>query len=221
MATIVEVYNNIGYDPGLVTAKGFSCFLQETGILFDTGGRGDVLLGNMQRLGIDPASVRRLVLSHDHWDHTGGAAAVLRANPDIEVFVPAGFSKKTLDLLDAHTPPRIVEEWSPLAEGVFSTGPLGDEIPEQALVVEGAGGFLIVTGCAHPHIARIISAVAERGAVLGVIGGLHTVSPEDIDALGAVSYLSASHCTDRIEELQKRYPDAFHPGGAGKVHRIE
>ncbi|RXE55211.1 beta-lactamase [Methanoculleus taiwanensis] len=219
MVTIVEVYNNIGYDPGLVTAKGFSCYLQEAGLLFDTGGQGDVLLENMQRLGIDPGSVRRLVLSHDHWDHTGGAAAVLRANPEIEVFVPAGFSNKTLDLIEARTPPRIVEEWSPLAEGIFSTGPLGGEIPEQALAIEGTDGYLIVTGCAHPHIARIIHKVAERGAVWGVIGGLHTVSEEDTDALEAVSYLSASHCTDRIGELEARYPDAFSPGGAGFVHR--
>jgi len=100
------------------------------------------------------------------------------------------------------------------------TGPLGTDIREQSLAITVPGGYLIVTGCAHPHISRIIDRVSRVGPVWGVIGGLHTVTGQDMDALAGVTYLSASHCTNKIGEIAERYPASFRPGGAGKVHRI-
>ncbi|MCM2466276.1 MBL fold metallo-hydrolase [Methanoculleus oceani] len=220
MITITEVYNNIPCRQGLTTDWGFSCLIEEAGLLFDTGERGDVLLANMQALGVDPAPVRQLVLSHDHHDHIGGLAAVLAENPSVEVFVHDAFSARTLGLIRKYTEPRIVGEWTEIADGIAVTGPLGTDIREQSLVVAVPDGFLVVTGCAHPHIGRIIDRVSREGPVWGVIGGFHTVTGEDIDALAGVTYLSASHCTDKIRELQERYPGSFRAGGVGKVHRI-
>jgi len=60
----------------------------------------------------------------------------------------------------------------------------------------------------------------DHGPVWGVIGGLHTVTGEDVGSLAGVAYLSASHCTVKIAELAERYPASFRPGGAGKVHRV-
>jgi 7,8-dihydropterin-6-yl-methyl-4-(beta-D-ribofuranosyl)aminobenzene 5'-phosphate synthase len=220
MPTIIEVYNNIPCREGLTTDWGFSCLLVEAGLLFDTGERGEILLANMQALGIDPAAVRHLVLSHDHHDHTGGLAAMLAENPSIEVIVHDAFSEKTLSLIREYSEPRIITEWTEIGDGIAATGPLGADIPEQSLVVTVPGGHLIVTGCAHPHISQIIERVLQEGAVWGVIGGLHTVTGEDIDALAGVAYLSASHCTDKIAKLAERYPGSFVPGGVGKTHRV-
>ncbi|KLK88097.1 beta-lactamase [Methanoculleus sediminis] len=220
MFTITEVYNNIPCREGLTADWGFSCLIEEAGLLFDTGERGDVLLANMQALGIDPSSVRYLVLSHDHHDHIGGVAAFLDANPSVEVYVHDAFSEKTLSLIREQTEPRIVREWTEIADGIAVTGPLGADIREQALAVAVPDGYLVVTGCAHPHIGRILERVSREGRVWGVIGGFHTVSGEDIDALAGVAYLSASHCTNRIGELAERYPGSFRAGGVGKVHRI-
>lgn len=220
MPTIIEVYNNIPCLPDLAADWGFSCLIAEAGLLFDTGERGSVLLGNMQTLDVDPASVGHLVISHDHHDHIGGIAAVLAENPSMEVIVHDAFSAKTLALIREYTEPRIVRGWTEIADGIAVTGPLGTDIREQSLVLTVPGGYLIVTGCAHPHIGRIVERVSQEGSVRGVIGGLHTVTDEDIEALAGVAYLSASHCTDRIGELMERYPDAFRPGGVGKVHRF-
>lgn len=220
MLTITEVYNNIPYREGLTPDWGFSCLIEEEGLLFDTGAKGDVWVSNMQALGLDPAGIRYLVLSHDHWDHTGGLRAVLAANPSMEVFVHDGFSAQTLGLIREYTAPRIVEGWTEITDGIAVTGPLGTDIREQSLVVAATGGYLVVTGCAHPHISRIIDRVSQEGTVWGVIGGLHTVADEDIDALAGAAYLSASHCTDKIREIIERYPETFRPGGLGKVHRI-
>jgi len=220
MLTVTEVYNNIPCRQDLTPDWGFSCLLEEAGLLFDTGERGDILLANMQALGINPASIRYLVLSHDHHDHIGGLAAILAANPSVEVFVHDAFSEKTLSLIRAYSEPRIVGGWTEITDGIAVTGPLGTDIREQSLAVAVPDGFLVITGCAHPHISRIINRVSREGRVWGVIGGLHTLTDEDIDALAGAAYLSASHCTERIGELQERYPETFRPGGAGKVHRI-
>jgi len=220
MLTITEVYNNIPCREGLTTDWGFSCLLHQAGLLFDTGERGDVLLANMQALGIDPLSIRYLVLSHDHHDHIGGIAAVLARNPSAEVIVHDAFSEKTLGLIRRYTEPRIIGEWTEITDGIAVTGPLGTGIREQSLAVAVPDGYLIVTGCAHPHIGRIVERVSREGRVWAVLGGFHTVSGEDIDALAGVAYLSASHCTDRIGDLAERYPGSFRPGGVGKAHRV-
>ncbi len=220
MLTLTEVYNNIPYRRDLIPDWGFSCYIHEAGLLFDTGAKGSVLLANMQELGISPADVRHLVLSHDHWDHTGGIQAILAANPSIEVFVHDGFSEETLELIREYAAPTIVDTWTDILSGIAVTGPLENDVREQSLVVTVPGGLLIVTGCAHPHISRIIDRVSREGPVWGLIGGLHTVTAEDIDALAGVAYISASHCTDKIREIEERYPETFRPGGAGKVHRL-
>ena len=62
---------------GLKTEHGFSLWL-ETGdkrILFDTG-QGCTLMENARILGINPAAADHLVLSHGHYDHTGGLASL-------------------------------------------------------------------------------------------------------------------------------------------------
>lgn len=46
--------------------------------LWDTG-RSDLFLRNAAALGIDPAKADGLALSHGHYDHTGGVAALMEA----------------------------------------------------------------------------------------------------------------------------------------------
>jgi 7,8-dihydropterin-6-yl-methyl-4-(beta-D-ribofuranosyl)aminobenzene 5'-phosphate synthase len=55
-------------------------YLVEAGgqcVLFDTGQSGTVLLHNLRQLGIDPATLSALAISHAHYDHTGGLPALL------------------------------------------------------------------------------------------------------------------------------------------------
>jgi 7,8-dihydropterin-6-yl-methyl-4-(beta-D-ribofuranosyl)aminobenzene 5'-phosphate synthase len=61
-------------------------------LLFDTGQSGTVLLHNLESLGVDPATIDALAISHAHYDHTGGLPALLEhirsgtplyANPDL------------------------------------------------------------------------------------------------------------------------------------------
>jgi len=48
-------------------------------ILFDTGWTAEPVLHNMEALGVTMESIDALVLSHSHYDHTGGLAGILEA----------------------------------------------------------------------------------------------------------------------------------------------
>ena len=47
-------------------------------ILFDTGTSPDGVIGNMDRLEIDPAGFEAIVCSHGHFDHTTGLDGLIR-----------------------------------------------------------------------------------------------------------------------------------------------
>jgi len=67
---------------------GLSLYI-ETGsikILFDMG-QSDMFLRNAERLGIDIAKVDIAVLSHGHYDHTGGLEAFLNINKTAPVYL--------------------------------------------------------------------------------------------------------------------------------------
>ena len=72
---------------GLITEHGQSFWIQtEHGItLFDTGQTPQTLSHNLNRLGLPIRDIDRLVLSHAHYDHTGGLQAVLSGRTDLTI----------------------------------------------------------------------------------------------------------------------------------------
>lgn len=59
-------------------------------VLFDTGQSGTVLLHNLEVMGVDPATIDALAISHAHYDHTGGLPALLeRVRPGIPLYANA------------------------------------------------------------------------------------------------------------------------------------
>lgn len=82
----VLVENTVGVPVGLLSEWGLSMLLDfgDERILFDTGEQGSVL-PNAQALGLDLKQVDRLVLSHGHYDHTGGLQKFLRHRGKIPV----------------------------------------------------------------------------------------------------------------------------------------
>ncbi len=67
---------------------GFSLWIEYNNkhVLFDTG-QSRRLLHNAGQLGIDLAMTDAIILSHGHYDHTGGLAEVLRIAPMAEIYL--------------------------------------------------------------------------------------------------------------------------------------
>src|SRR6056297_3602522 len=73
------LYDNTVFNRELTPDWGFAALVEAHGrkILFDTGSDGDILLKNMQKLGIHPAEVDEVFISHAHFDHVGGLSSFL------------------------------------------------------------------------------------------------------------------------------------------------
>jgi 7,8-dihydropterin-6-yl-methyl-4-(beta-D-ribofuranosyl)aminobenzene 5'-phosphate synthase len=232
---ITVLLNNVPQRPGLVTSWGFACLIEglERTILFDTGGDGSVLLANMRRLGLSPKAVEDIVLSHIHADHTGGLDELLAAHADLDVWLPsefpAGFQQA---IAERGARVRPVSAGGRLFGNAWSTGPLGDGIVEQALILDTAQGLVVVTGCAHPGIVRIAeTAVRLTGKRIHLLmGGFHLVGAgrKDIEAIIGrlralgVEKVAPSHCTgeEAIAQFRKAWGKDFVKGGLGAVIEV-
>jgi 7,8-dihydropterin-6-yl-methyl-4-(beta-D-ribofuranosyl)aminobenzene 5'-phosphate synthase len=80
MMKIITLVEDRSLVPDLPAEHGLSLLLEREGEswLFDTGASG-IVVDNARRLGADLAKVRGVILSHGHYDHTGGLPAVLAA----------------------------------------------------------------------------------------------------------------------------------------------
>ena len=75
--------NDLAAEHGLA----FWIELQGRRVLFDTGQGQDTLIKNAKLLEIDISFSDAIVLSHGHYDHTGGLVAAMKLSPQAGVFV--------------------------------------------------------------------------------------------------------------------------------------
>jgi len=90
---ITILADNNAFD-GLATEHGFSLWIEAGGkhILFDTG-QTDTMTVNARALGVDLRHTDILVLSHGHYDHTGGIPQVLALAPNAEIYRHPGVTQ--------------------------------------------------------------------------------------------------------------------------------
>ncbi|HKJ69895.1 MAG TPA: MBL fold metallo-hydrolase [bacterium] len=209
------IYDNEAAVGSLEADWGFACVI--TGariptILFDTGANGNILMSNMQQLGIDPASIDAVFLSHHHLDHTGGLSHFLNANRDVDVYVPVSLRgirgvRELIRIRDAQL----------LTNHLYSTGELAGI--EHSLVIGMTSGLLVVTGCSHPPMRDILTAAGQFGTVYGIIGGFHGF--REFDLFRDLQLICPAHCTRYASEIRERYPDTTIPAGTGRVITLE
>jgi len=225
------LYDNTTEDPRLAVEWGFSALVEFNGhtVLFDTGLDGPSLLGNMEILGVNPEVIEAVVLSHEHGDHTGGLQDLLATGIQPEIYIPAAIAgmitqeqREQYTIIDVSDPVEILP-------GMFTTGELSGSVPEQGLVVETPEGIVVITGCAHPGIVRMVQRAREivDGEIALVISGFHLGSYNSgyIDTIIAdfrsmgVKQVTPTHCTgeQQIAQIAEAYGEDYIPGGAGRV----
>jgi 7,8-dihydropterin-6-yl-methyl-4-(beta-D-ribofuranosyl)aminobenzene 5'-phosphate synthase len=230
------VYDNHPCDPNLKTDWGFSCFVEglEKSILFDTGASGQILISNMEKLGIRPEAIAVVVLSHAHRDHTGGLEDLLVLNPKIEVRLPHFFAPDFKDLVRKKGA-KVVEVTTSqkICESACTSGVIEGWIKEQSLVLDTENGLILVTGCAHPRIVNIIARVKEifEKNIFMALGGVHLAGfdKKEIKEIirrfrdSGIKKVGLAHCSgDEARELfHDEYQDDYIEIGVGKKMKIQ
>ena len=206
---ITIVYDNVAWNAALTADWGFACVVETDGhtLLFDTGAKGPILIGNMDTLGIDPTAIEAIFISHNHGDHTGGLTDVLRRHPTT-VFLPGNCPvPKVASRVFS------VEHSMQLFADVYSTGLLNGV--EQSLVIRQRAQVVVIAGCSHPGVATIITAASRLGKVTALIGGLHSF--DTFSLIDALDVICPAHCTQHIDGIKQRYPHKYLPAGAGRI----
>ena len=93
---IITLVENTTNTRGLVAEHGLSFWIEfgKKRILFDTG-QGNTIRHNSEKLGIRIEDADAVVLSHGHYDHTGGLCQLLKPTGKLKLFAhPAAFGNK-------------------------------------------------------------------------------------------------------------------------------
>ena len=215
---ILPLFEEEASREGLTGEHGVSYLLRLDGttILMDVGNNlqgaaASPLLDNMRQLGVSLDEVEIVVISHNHPDHVSGLSWWQQGTFSLgseqaslagkQTYVPVELSYPGLEPTVAQTP-RVI------AEGVATLGrmPFVQPFPfwlwdpleyEQPLAVNVAGkGLVLITGCGHPTLERIVARAETLfdQPVVGIVGGLHY---ENLDG---------DELTPHIEFLAERNP---------------
>lgn len=129
---------------------------------------------------------------------------------------------------------RLVDTSTEIAPGVHvialvSEKPTTLELRELSLAIETPDGLVIVVGCSHPGIDRIVEAARKIADHVRLIaGGMHLVTAEDAEVdrvvallqdTYAVDYVAPGHCTGEpaFAELRRAFGDRYVFAGLGSV----
>jgi 7,8-dihydropterin-6-yl-methyl-4-(beta-D-ribofuranosyl)aminobenzene 5'-phosphate synthase len=101
------------------------------------------------------------------------------------------------------------------------------ELRELSLAINTPDGMVVVVGCSHPGIDKIVEAVAAiKPRIHLIVGGFHVVvaSDSDIEKIVTalrdrfkVEYVAPGHCTGvpAFTELKKAFGDQYLYAGIG------
>jgi TolB protein len=234
---ITILYDNYVYDERLTSEWGFAALVEADDhvLLFDTGGSA-ALLDNMRLLAIDPASIEAIVLSHQHLDHIGGLLPLLGEGIRPTVYLLTSFPADFIAGASALTDVVMVTTSIEILPGIYTTGGVSGDVREQALAIRMGAGSVIITGCAHPGVERMVArarsvlrpgSIESYAPVALVVGGFHLGRTSRAEVEQVIAELSAmnvqrviaTHCTGdaAIVQFSEAFGDGYLPGGVGRV----
>jgi 7,8-dihydropterin-6-yl-methyl-4-(beta-D-ribofuranosyl)aminobenzene 5'-phosphate synthase len=233
--TITVVFDNYPYREDLTTEWGFSAYItyKDHKVLFDTGLDGPILISNLDKLGIQPDQIQHLVLSHEHSDHTGGLGTLLPKTSNLKVYVLPSFPTYLKGQITQQAEVIEVVPMYPITERISTTGEISGYPNEQSLVIDTQDGLVLLAGCSHPGIDKIVLGAKRqfKEDIYLVMGGFHLGGApnseiqaviQEFKRIG-VQKVAPSHCTgdNAIALFRQAFGDDFIRIGAGAVIEIE
>ncbi|MEA3328871.1 MAG: MBL fold metallo-hydrolase [Candidatus Omnitrophota bacterium] len=232
------LFNNESLSRKFSVGWGFSCLVGNH-ILFDTGENEKYLFRNMKSMNVDISNIETVVISHEHWDHTGGLWGILEQNRGLKVYVCPGFSKEFKKQVEnLHGKLIEADKFVEISKNIFITGEMpgtynGRYMPEQALVVTTENGITAITGCAHPGIIKMIESIKEKffnKRFYLAFGGFHLTNKDEkaiktiVERFKQMGIKKAgpAHCSGKAAEqiFNKEYEDNFIAIRTGQVLKV-
>ncbi|MCD6358435.1 MAG: MBL fold metallo-hydrolase [Dehalococcoidia bacterium] len=181
---------------GLLGEWGLSILVEVDGlrVLLDTGAT-DTVVHNASSLDVDLSSVDKIVLSHGHYDHTGGLRSVLRAmkgtvqvisHPDIwdvkyallqgedkHRYIGIPFKREELEWLGASFAPSREPVW--ITDSIVTTGEIPlrndyEQIDPVLQIKSDRGGQRFVGDPLHDDLSLVIK---DDGGLIVISGCAH------------------------------------------------
>ena len=239
MQKITIIFDNNKDNENLSGGFGFSCLIEfnDKKILFDTGGNRDAFFENIEKLNIHLEEITHIVFSHKHLDHLAGLDEVLERTPNASIFLPDFFPENLLQKIPQKSNTTLIKSFTEVSKDVYLLPLIGTynskEIHEQSLILNTSQGLVVVTGCAHPGIVKILTTTRENFAskkIYLALGGFHFYKSWFWTSLRAVKQfkkldiekVAPCHCTGNSAstQFQKRYKENFIKAGTGTIINV-
>jgi 7,8-dihydropterin-6-yl-methyl-4-(beta-D-ribofuranosyl)aminobenzene 5'-phosphate synthase len=211
---LIKILYDNSINKPYISGWGFSCYLEDEDVkmIFDTGWNGEILLSNIDSMNIKLDEINKIVISHPHWDHIGGLNHLLEKHRDFDIYIPQSFSENLKNEIKRYK--NVIEVNSPqkITKNVWTTGQLGEKIKEQSLLIKTQKGNIILTGCAHPGLDKIIKESEKLGPIYAIIGGFHDMNLEklnNLETLRNIPIIIPCHCTKNIDSIKREFPIAY------------
>ena len=233
MKLTILIDNNVKIDKYLLAEAGSSFYIEESDkrVLFDCG-YSDAFLKNAFKLKIDLRNLTDIVLSHGHNDHTGGLFYLKQLYQDsldlgLNINTPTITAHK--NIFELKNDEVIGSCGSPLGEEQFTKicklnltnesfwltpklcflGEVQNETirDDSALVYTSTKGLIIITGCAHSGLKKIIEKakqITRLEKIEAIIGGFHLLNKDEEEIKNLCEFLQKQkvnnlypcHCVD-------------------------
>jgi 7,8-dihydropterin-6-yl-methyl-4-(beta-D-ribofuranosyl)aminobenzene 5'-phosphate synthase len=82
--------NCVFNQPGAIAEHGLSIFMET--------GQGKAVVNNALVLGLDLRTIKGIIMSHHHWDHTGGLGPVLDLKGAVDIYAHPDFFKESYNI---------------------------------------------------------------------------------------------------------------------------
>ncbi len=214
-------------------------YLIDDHILFDTGEDFEKLFHNMKKLAVSIDDITKIVISHEHWDHTGGLRGILeRRKESTRVYICSNSSKEFKDEISKYDVELIeINNAQEIESNVYSTGQMickykGSGLAEQSLILKTDKGVSVITGCAHSGIIKILGYVQNdfKETMNFIMGGFHLkdLNAKELDnVIGQLNKIEFNkicpmHCTGEktLDLLYQRFGYKVVEAKSGDVIKI-